>query len=393
MKDVVISQDFFPQIGGAHLWLYEVYRRWSSPVAFLTRPYASTPAEASAQADFDSKPHGALKIVRADIAVDEINLLSRTCRARFSSVAKRLRALAAGDKVTIHCLRAFPEGVSGLLVKVRHPRTTRLVVYAHGEEILVAHSSRQLRFLASLVYRFADLVVANSRNTLDLVKAISPRARVVCIHPGVDAAAYVRAPEQLEQFRRQWGWPPETIIVSTISRMEPRKNQAAVIAAVAALRKAGLPLGYICAGDGSERSRLVSLARELDIEAWVAFPGAITDEQKILIFGASHVHALPSIQVGEMIEGFGIVFLEAAAAGTPSVCGSIGGQPEAVADGETGIVVDGTAPAQVEKALRTLATDPALRSRMGQAAVARAVRQDWNNVARSIADLVAAPQV
>ncbi len=388
--DIVITQDFFPKIGGAHYFLYEVYRRWPAPVLLLTRPYEDSPQESAAQAEFDCRSHGSLRIVREDMAIGEIDFLKSSSRRRIGAVVRHVLTLAAGRPVTLHCLRAFPEGLVGLLSKLRRPLSTRLVVYAHGEEVLVARSSRQLKFIASLVYRFADLVIANSRSTEALVRGLAPRAVVACLHPGVDAAAYVCPRNEIEAFRAQWGWPPETIVASTISRMETRKNQSAVIAAVAALRKEeGLPLAYVCAGDGEERPRLVELATALGVAPWVRFPGAVSEKEKVLTFAASDIHVMPSIRVGEMIEGFGIVFLEAAAAGVPSICGNIGGQPEAVLDGETGLVVDGTDPVSVRRAILRLAADAPMRARMGQAAQARARELDWNKVAAAVSSAVA----
>ncbi len=97
------------------------------------------------------------------------------------------------------------------------------------------------------------------------------------------------------------------------------------------------------------------------------FTGAVSDAEKKLIFAACDIHAMPSVQLGEMIEGFGIVFLEAAAAGKPSICGNIGGQAEAVLDGRTGLVVDGADLDRVADALRSLVRDRALRQRLGRA--------------------------
>jgi len=86
------------------------------------------------------------------------------------------------------------------------------------------------------------------------------------------------------------------------------------------------------------------------------------------------------VQIGEMIEGFGIVFLEAAAAGVPSICGDSGGQTEAVKNGETGLVVDGRDPAIIAAALRTLAVDTELRQRMGRNGRRWAADFDWARV-------------
>jgi phosphatidylinositol alpha-1,6-mannosyltransferase len=81
-----------------------------------------------------------------------------------------------------------------------------------------------------------------------------------------------------------------------------------------------------------------------------------------------------------MIEGFGMVFLEAAAAGVPTVCGNTGGQPEAVLDMETGIVVDGRDPVGVASAVRQLATDPELRRRLGEHGRRWAAAHAWEHV-------------
>ena len=100
---------------------------------------------------------------------------------------------------------------------------------------------------------------------------------------------------------------------------------------------------------------------------------------------------MPSVQSGSLIEGFGIVFLEAAAAGRPSVCGKIGGQSEAVLDGETGLVVDGSDEAAVAAALRRLATDAGQRARMGENGRRWAQEHDWpRTVAKTRAAIEAA---
>jgi glycosyltransferase involved in cell wall biosynthesis len=181
-------------------------------------------------------------------------------------------------------------------------------------------------------------------------------------------------------FRDALLWPPETVIVATVARMEPRKNQAIVIRAIAELRSEGIPLAYICAGDGEEHSRLVETARSLGIEQWVRFPGAVSDGEKVSILAAADVHAMPSIRHGSMIEGFGISFMEAAATGTPSIAGNVGGQSEAVLDGRTGLVIDGSSLSEVRSALRCLTLDPALRERMGREGKKWAAANDWASI-------------
>ncbi|MEO1293694.1 MAG: glycosyltransferase family 4 protein, partial [Pseudomonadota bacterium] len=87
--------------------------------------------------------------------------------------------------------------------------------------------------------------------------------------------------------------------------------------------------------------------------------------------------AMPSRRVGDSVEGFGIVYLEAAACGTPSIAGRDGGASDAVLDGETGLLVDGNDPAAIALALETLLTAPEKRAAMGEAARRHAERQTW----------------
>lgn len=378
--DIVVTQDFFPKIGGAHLWLYENYRRWPSSVKLLTHRYGYGTQEADSQKLFDAREHGSLQIFRENILIEDVNLFDSRCRKRFWHITSIIGQLVQPNSTTIHCLRAFPEGFSGLLYKLRNPFKTSLVVYAHGEEILVAKSSKQLQIIAGLVYRAANLVIANSKNTEVLVKSLCSQATTVCIHPGVDAGFFLRTKQELAVYRRQWRWPEDTIVVSSIARMEPRKNQATVLKAIADLRDEGLPLAYVCGGDGEERTKLQEITRNLGIDDWVRFTGILSEDEKVMIYGASDIYAMPSIRCGQMLEGFGIVFLEAAAAGIPSICGDIGGQPEAVLDQKTGIVVNGLDIVAVKAAIRRLAIDSELRSKMGQEGVLWAKEHDWGRV-------------
>lgn len=87
-----------------------------------------------------------------------------------------------------------------------------------------------------------------------------------------------------------------------------------------------------------------------------------------------------------MIEGFGIVFLEAAAAGIPSIAGNAGGQPEAVLHGCTGLVIDGANLAELKQAIRLLAEDVKLREYLGANGRKWAAENDWRSVAQKLVE-------
>lgn len=379
-KDLVISFDFAPDIGGAHSWLYEVYRRWPTKVEVLTSVYSDIMAMESRQREFDLSEHGSLHISRKVIRYGSLSILNpRFCQAVWQCW-RAGRMFGNHSPIRLHALRAFPEGFIGYVLQGLWRSDARLITYAHGEEVLVARSSRQLATMARLTYESSTLIVANSENTRREVMGLARNANVVVIHPGVDPLSFGCSVEAAEECRKGFGWSEDTVVVLTLGRMEARKNHAGVMRAVSALRDQGLSVGYVCAGDGPERTRLERLASSLGIQKWVLFTGVIEEQYKALLFSSADLFAMPAIQVGEMIEGFGIVFLEAAAAGIPVVSGDSGGQPEAVRDGVTGIVVDGTKDTDIVRAIGSLVRDVSLRRKMGRAAREWAREHTWESV-------------
>src|ERR1700730_8360002 len=115
--DVVLSQDFFPQIGGAHSFLYDVYKRWPTTVKWLTQNYDSTESQQAAVVAFDSQNHGSLRIIRAPVVIEDIRLHNVRCIRQFWMLVRRLRRLVGGSEVTLHCLRGVSRGLRRLAVQ------------------------------------------------------------------------------------------------------------------------------------------------------------------------------------------------------------------------------------------------------------------------------------
>lgn len=381
-KDIVITQDFFPTIGGAHLWLYEVYKRWPSPVTILAQDYRRDPELALQQRRFDCLPHGSATILRKDLYINEISLFDLRCLFKYATVLHSLRSIVNDHQLNLHCIRAFPEGIAAAAYKMIFRRLCRLVVYAHGEELLVAKTSRQLRSLTRWTYASADLIIANSRSTEQLVLDLCPGARVCVIHPGVDMAAFQISDQERKACRLRWNWPEETVVLVTMARLEPRKNHAAVIEVMAELRGQGFPLAYVIGSDGEERANLASRIHRLGLTPWVKMTGYLTDEERICTLAAADIHVMPSVKAGPMIEGFGIVFLEAAAVGIPSIAGNTGGQIEAVQHWQTGLVVDGSNAVRLREAIITLVQNKILRDQLGANGKLWARENDWRNISR-----------
>jgi phosphatidylinositol alpha-1,6-mannosyltransferase len=154
------------------------------------------------------------------------------------------------------------------------------------------------------------------------------------------------------------------------------------------------------AGDGPDRRRVEEMALSLGLEGAVRFMGGVTEDELGRLYGSAAVFALPARTIlgpRPLGEGFGIVFLEAAAAGLPVVAGDAGPAPEVVAHGETGILVDPDNASAVADAIVELLRRPEVRRRMGEAGRQR-VREHYSyegfraRVARLLNDLASVPE-
>ncbi|HWE65804.1 MAG TPA: glycosyltransferase family 4 protein, partial [Acidimicrobiales bacterium] len=199
-------------------------------------------------------------------------------------------------------------------------------------------------------------------------------APVIEIPPGVDTASItpLRAPAR-RAARARLGLPAAGPLVVSLSRLVPRKGMDVLIEAAGRLTPSFPDLVVAIGGDGRELPRL---RRQADASpAAVTLLGRVSDEDRAALLGAADIFVMACRNRwgGLEQEGFGIVFLEAAAAGVPQVAGLSGGAAEAVVDGVTGLVVaEPQDPGRVAEALRTLLVDPKLRKRMGVAGRARA---------------------
>ena len=196
--------------------------------------------------------------------------------------------------------------------------------------------------------------------------------------PGVDTDRFrPLTADERARTRADFGLPADGQVVVGVSRLVPRKGFDTAIRAVAQMRSTHPELVLAIAGGGRDEQRLRSLATELD--APVRFLGRVAHDDLPRVHGCADVFAMlcRNRWGGLEQEGFGIVFVEAAACGVPQVAGDSGGAAEAVADGETGIVIrhpgrDESAVADTVTAFTRLLADDELRRDMGAASRQRA---------------------
>ncbi|MBV9795677.1 MAG: glycosyltransferase family 4 protein [Actinobacteria bacterium] len=217
-----------------------------------------------------------------------------------------------------------------------------------------------------------------------LAKVMSPAAaaRMVRLAPGVDVATF-RDAKPIELPPPPAGGPDGPVVLC-VSRLVPRKGQDTLIRAWPAVRAAHPDARLLLVSDGPYRGELVRLADEVGVTAAVTFTGSVPAADLPGYYAASDVFAMPcrTRRAGLDVEGLGIVYLEASAAGLPVIGGDSGGAPDAILDGETGYVVPGRSVPVLAERIIGLLSDPARARAMGQRGLDWVEQEwDWSRVA------------
>ena len=369
MPSLLVTNDFPPKVGGIQSYLWELWRRLPpDDVTVLTTPYEGA-------AEFDRAQ--AFRVVR-----DRDRVLLPT-----PGLAKRIDALAREVKADVIFLDpALPLGALGPRL-----RAAPYVAVLHGAEVTVPGRLPGSRALLRWVLDgAAGILAAGTYPADEAARAAGRPLPGLVIPPGVDVDRFRPSADDSEAraaTRKRFGLPDTAPLVLGVSRLVPRKGFDVLIDAVARLDRHRYPpsqpaspaapgeqVHLALAGAGRDRERLARRAVRAGLGGRFHFLGRVPDDDLPAVYACADVFAMCCRERwgGLEAEGFGIVFLEAAASGVPAVAGRSGGAEEAVDDGTTGFVVDPLDAGAVAGALGRLLADPGLRRAMGTAARARA---------------------
>ena len=248
------------------------------------------------------------------------------------------------------------------------------VQYLHGDE--VPERPRLSKF--AVTRAAANIAVSGYTGELAIEAGADP-AHLHHIPPGVDLPASRRA----ERSSRP--------TVVTVARLTDRyKGHDVMIRALARIRASVPDARWIVIGDGPLRAELIELARVHGVSDSVVFTGWLSDSERDAWLDRAHVFAMPSRLPprGRGGEGFGIVYLEAAAHTLPVVAGNVGGASDAVIDGATGLLVDPTNAEAVADAIVELLLDRGKADSLGSAGAARAGKFAWPQIAAQVEDVL-----
>ena len=318
MNHLLVTNDYPPKVGGIQSYLWEIYRRLpQEEVTILCSAYENSE-------NFDAEQNH--KIIRAKQRV----LFPST------KLANAIRNVIADHKIDFVMFDpAVPVGILGPKIG------TPYGVILHGAEVTIPGRIPGLKQMLRKVLLSAELVVtAGEYSTKEAERAAKSKLPVVIIPPGVDEKRFKPLTlEERNSARSSFGLNQKDEIILTLSRLVPRKGMDVLIKACAELQKNRPNLKLLIAGTGRDRQRLETIAKQK--KASVTFLGHVQDQHIPSLYGMADIFSmLCRVRWGGLEqEGFGIVFLEAAAAGIPQIAGKSGGAEEAVLHEKTGKVI------------------------------------------------------
>ena len=357
-KIICITNDFGPRAGGIETFVIGLLER---------TPRNSVIVYTSYQRDSQEYDRKWLEDYGIEVIRDKSKILLPTPR-----VARAIQSLVRERGLTVALFgAAAPLGL--LSHGIRAAGIKRIVALTHGHEVWWAKIwpfSWALKRIGSGVDTLTYLGEFTRRASARSLSQESAQS-MVRIAPGIDTSHF--APQaNLDSLRSELDLDGKRVIIS-VGRLVHRKGQDKLIEAMPQILKSFPDAVLLLVGEGPIKSMLDKLIRHHGLEHNVIFTGRVqfADLPKYIQLG--EVFAMPSRDrfFGLEVEGLGIVYLEASACGVPVIVGKSGGAPDAVLENKTGLIVDGTKPAEIADAVCKLLGDKELAKQMGRSG------RDW----------------
>ncbi len=320
-----MTNDFLPKVGGIQSYLYELWHRLDPETTSILTATSSPDTEAF-DASWRDAGHSISRVRRKTLF-----LPSKSARLAIEAEITRTGAeLVLLDP-------AWPLGILGRKLSVPYG------VVLHGAEVTIPGRLPGLRrSLAKVLSGASIAVAAGTYPEQEGVRAMGqPFKRLVQIPPGVDSTRFVPlSSEERAMVRARYGIGEEQELVVSVSRLVSRKGMDVLIRAAHQLKGRHPNMVVAIGGRGRKRKHLRRLAHRGPAD--IRFLDFVPDDDLPALLGAADVFAMlcRNRWGGLEQEGFGIVFLEAAACGVPQLAGRSGGSADAVLDGATGRIVD-----------------------------------------------------
>jgi phosphatidyl-myo-inositol dimannoside synthase len=360
-RTLIVTNDFPPRRGGIQSFVHELALRLDPDRLTVYAPKWDGDAAFDAAAPFEVVRHPTSLMIGGP------------------SVRHRAASLARSRKAEVVVFGA--SAPLGLITPVlRKAGVKRAIAITHGHEAGWA----ALPVARQLLRRIGDetdvVTYLGEYFRVRLATALSPAAaaRMTQLHPGVDPAAFRPDPVARAAIRQRYGLGDRPVVIC-VSRLVPRKGQDTLLRAWPAVLGQVPDAALLIVSGGPYAKTLRRLAEQTGVMSSVTFTGPVPQTELPAHYAAGDVFSMPcrTRRGGLDVEGLGIVYLEASAAGLPVVGGDSGGAPDAILEGETGYVVGGRDVAALSGHLIALLSDPAGAKAMGEKGRAW-VERDWN---------------
>lgn len=361
----LITHEFYPKRGGIATFAEEIAKA-SVGLGFDVEVWAQSAPAA------DLEKSWPFRLRRLPLAGTH----DFRCQVKLASqlIAERRRLRYA----TVYLPEPGPMLAMMMLLGIPAFRPKHLILTFHGSEILRFHRNPITRRLTQRLIARASRISTLSHYTYNLLTEHFPAANgKTYLTPGALRSDFAVVHNQPPDQNR------EKLIILTVGRLHPRKGQLLTLQALQALApRFRQRIEYWIVGEHNRRQYEQKLRETASLgDLKVRFFGELPDDELDRIYDRADIFAMTSIDYRQSVEGFGLVYLEAAAHGLPVVAHSIGGVSEAVVDGVTGLCVPPNYPAQLTAAFERLIADGDLRRRLGEAGRAWARRNTWQKAA------------
>ncbi len=304
---------------------------------------------------------------------------------QFPGMVQRIRHLIGAARYDIIHAIDWPNSLA--LTLLNRFVTVNFIATVYGTEILGVVSSRHVRYLSGgKLFTCPTELLAISQFTKSLLLDRHPEvdaSRVRVTPLGVDMAFFEK-PRKNHAIREKYLIPDNRKILLTVSRIDERKGHRVVLQGLANLpAEMRKEIAYVITGetqDDAYLKELRTLASRIDVP--VIFTGSVSEDELRALYASAYLFCMPGEPHPAKVEGFGLVYLEAAAQGVASIASSIGAIPEVVVHEQTGLLVEPMNINAMSEALARLLSDPDQTRRLGQNARDRAATFTWENCAR-----------
>ncbi len=341
-KTLVLTHEYFPFRGGVAYYIYNLFKFYPQDkyVVITDHPQVSTKEN----------------IINLKL---KNNFIRPTWLFSFFKLKKIIKEQGIKQIFTPNIL---PLGSLAYFLKLPY------IISLHGLDINLALKNKPK--LTEKILRQAKLIIVNSLHTKQLLAPLSlPEDKIKLFYPSIDLSLdYDQA--RLEQLRKDLNIKTGEKVLLTVGRLNARKAHDLVIEAVAKL--VDLPLKYIIVGRGEEQGKLEQLIKESKLTDKVSIINKVDDNNLIYYYRLADIFVLPNRQTATDVEGFGMVFLEAASTQLAIIAGNSGGVPELLQDNKNALLIEPMAD-NVATAIKKLIHDPSLATQLATNAKQRSL--------------------